>query len=88
MDLSILINWMSPFPILGVSGVLFHFYFEKIFLLANNEETDRCHVLGRLIWECTVCLCPKNGLLGLYGLRKISTELFFGETFVFQICSL
>ena len=24
---SILINWMSPFPILGVSGVLFHFFF-------------------------------------------------------------
>ena len=22
----ILINWMSPFPILGLSGVLFHFY--------------------------------------------------------------
>ena len=26
VDRSILINWMSPFPILGVSGVLFHFY--------------------------------------------------------------
>ena len=26
MDLSILINWISPFPIWGVSGVLFHFY--------------------------------------------------------------
>ena len=25
VDPSILINWMSPFPILGVSGVLFHF---------------------------------------------------------------
>ena len=23
---SILINWTSPFPVLGVSGVLFHFY--------------------------------------------------------------
>ena len=27
MDLSILINWTSPFPILGAPGVLFHFYF-------------------------------------------------------------
>ena len=27
MDFSILINWMSPFPILGVSDVLFRFYF-------------------------------------------------------------
>ena len=26
MDQSILINWTSPFPILGVSGVLFNFY--------------------------------------------------------------
>ena len=26
-DLTILTNWMSPFPILGVSGVLFQFYF-------------------------------------------------------------
>ena len=25
-DLSILINWTSPFPNLGVSGVLFHFH--------------------------------------------------------------
>ena len=43
MDFSILINWMSPFPILGVPGVLFHFYFisKKIFLLANNEDPDQ-----------------------------------------------
>ena len=27
MDYAILINWTSPFPILGVSGVIFHFYF-------------------------------------------------------------
>ena len=26
VDPSIFINWTSPFPILGVSGVLFHFY--------------------------------------------------------------
>ena len=24
--------------------------------------------LRRLTWVCTVCLCPKNGTLGLYGL--------------------
>ena len=29
VDSSILINWMSPFPILGVSGVLFHFYYSS-----------------------------------------------------------
>ena len=27
VDLSSRINWMSPFPILGVSGVLFHCHF-------------------------------------------------------------
>ena len=27
VDSSILINWMSPFPVSRVSGVLFHFYF-------------------------------------------------------------
>ena len=27
VDFSNLINWTSPFPILGVSGVIFHFYF-------------------------------------------------------------
>ena len=26
MELSILINWTSPFPILGVSSVVFQFY--------------------------------------------------------------
>ena len=28
MDFSILINWTSPFPIIGVPGVLFHFYID------------------------------------------------------------
>ena len=35
----------------------FLLYFEWIFLLANSEDP----VLRRLIWVCTVCLCPKNG---------------------------
>ena len=79
VDPSILINWMSPFPILGVSGVLvsFLFAFKYIFLLANSEDPDqtsqniRRRVLWHLIWVCTVCLCPKNGTLGLYGLIDI-----------------
>ena len=41
MDLSILINWTSPFPISGVSGVPFQFYFEQIFLSANSEDPDQ-----------------------------------------------
>ena len=43
VDQSILINWMSPFLILGVPGVLFSFLFysESIFLLANSEDPDQ-----------------------------------------------
>ena len=32
----------------------------------------RRRVLWRLIWVCTVCLCPKNGTLGLYGLKNFN----------------
>ena len=32
-------------------------------------------VQPRLIWVCTVCLCPKNGTLGLYGLGKACISL-------------
>ena len=67
VDPSILINWTSPFPILGVSGVLFHFLFcfEQIFLLANSEDPDQTPSsdLGLHVY-----ICPKNGTLGLYGL--------------------
>ena len=34
----------------------------------------RRRVLRRLIWVCIVCLCPKNGTLGLYGLNKTHRE--------------
>ena len=44
----------------------YKFYFEYIFLFANSEDPER------LIWVCTVCLCPKNGMLGLYGLSNVS----------------
>ena len=52
VDLSVLINWTSSFPIVGVSGVLFHFYF--IFEKKNPVSK---------IWVCTVSLFPKNGTL-------------------------
>ena len=40
-----LINWTSPFPILGVSGVFFSFFIlfridTHVFLLANSEDPD------------------------------------------------
>ena len=43
MDPSILINWTSPFPSLGVSGLLFHFYsiVNRYSCLANSEDPDQ-----------------------------------------------
>ena len=73
VDPSILINWTSPLPILGVSGVRFHFYsisnkyscYQTVKILIRRRKTRR------LIWVCTVCLYPKNGTLGLYGLTNV-----------------
>ena len=74
MDLSILIKWTSPLSIWGVSGVLFHFYSisNRYFCKQTVKTLIRRRVLRRLIWVCTVCLCPKNGTLGLYGLKDQS----------------
>ena len=43
MEYAILINRTSPFSILGVSGVLFHFYFISLekFVLANSVDPDQ-----------------------------------------------
>ena len=41
MDLSILIIWMSPFRILGVSGVLFHFYTISNRYSEDPDQTPR-----------------------------------------------
>ena len=70
----ILINWMSPFPILGVLAGIFHFYsnFNGTFCKQTVETLIRCHVLRHLIWVYTVCLCPTKWTLG-----KIWLILFF-----------
>ena len=54
------INWISPFPILGVLGV-----FSSKF---NRRFCKRIVI-------CTVCLCPPNRTLGLYGLRRLSAVI-------------
>ena len=70
MGPSILINWTSPFPILGVYGVFFHFYSisNRYSCWQTVKTLIRRRILRRLIWVCTVWLCPKNGTLDLYGL--------------------
>ena len=40
VDPSIIINWMSPSPIQGVSGVLI-FYFWQKYLWANSDDPDQ-----------------------------------------------
>ena len=58
-----------------MSGVFFYFYFicDSISCEQTAKTLIRRRVLRRLIWVCTVCLCPKNGTLGLYGLRWSSS---------------
>ena len=64
-------NRTSPFPIFGVVGVHFHFY--SISNRYSCKQTVKtlircCVLLKRRIRVFTVCLCPKNRTLGLYGL--------------------
>ena len=78
-------NWASPFPNLGVSGVLFQFYF--IFERHTCMQTVETLIRRRaLFWICTVCICSKYGTQGLYGLiithrrsrvRKVKTPMNF-----------
>ena len=35
------------------------------------ETLSGRHVLWRLIWVCTVCLCPTERTLGIYGLSIV-----------------
>ena len=76
VDSSIHINWTNPSPDLKVSGVFFHLYL--IFDRNSRQLTVETLIRRRLIWVCTVCLCPKTGRLCLYGLKvlKIGRTLF------------
>ena len=67
VDSSALINWASPLPLLGVSGIFFHFCF-----ISNRKsclQAVKTLVRRRvLIWVCTVCLCPFYWTRGTSGL--------------------
>ena len=64
----ILINRVSPFPILGLLGGIFYSIFKRNFCKQTVENLIRRHVLRGLIWFPTVCRCPTKRKLGLYGL--------------------
>ena len=36
---------------------------------ANSGDPDQTTHSGRLIWVCTICLCPTKRTLGIYGLN-------------------
>ena len=85
ISLSSLINWTSPFPISGVSRVPFRFYFipNRNSCKQTVKTLIRRRILRRLIWVCTVCLGPKNGTPGLYGLMSL---IFTKIKFLTCIC--
>ena len=72
MYFPIIINWTSPFTILGLVGDIFHFYsyFKRNFCKQTVENLIRRRGLRRLNWFCTVCLCPTKRTLDLYGLKS------------------
>ena len=59
----------------GWCFVVFFFFILFVILFHRNSDKQtvktliRRRVLRRLIWFCTVCLCPKHGTPGLYGLK-------------------
>ena len=70
MDPSTHINWMSPFPILGVSGVLFIFILFQIDIPVSKQWRHWSDTAFCSIWSGSTLFAyvSKNGTLGLYGL--------------------
>ena len=62
----------QPISVLRVVGSIFHLNsnFVRTFSKQTVEILIRRRVLRRLIWVCTVCLCPTKRTLVLYGLKK------------------
>ena len=59
----------SPFVFKRLLGCIFHFYLisYRAFCKQTVETLIRCRIPQRLIWVCTVCLCPTKKRLDLYG---------------------
>ena len=50
-------------------------------MLVKLADLWLTHILRRLIWVCTVCLCPQNGALVLYGLSFERTSMLKAHVF-------
>ena len=57
---------------------IFHFwciFFIFIIFLIEIPVSKQCRPWSdALIWVCTICLCPKNGTPGLYGLIRFGLQ--------------
>ena len=73
MKLPTFIKWTSLFSSSGLLGVVYYSYsnFDKISCKQTVENLIRHCSLWRLISACTICLCPTNRTLVLYGLNTI-----------------
>ena len=64
--------------------ILFSFNSIRTSCKQTVETLIRRHILWRLIWVCTVCLCPAKGTLGIYGLNFC---VFFGFDLILYVPS-
>ena len=62
MDLPSLISGTSPYPILGVSGGIFHFFpnYNRTFFKQTVKILIRHRIMRCLIWVCTVNMSYKK----------------------------
>ena len=73
IDLSTLITWTSPFPILGALGGIFHFFpqnFSSTFCKQAVKILIRPCIKWCLIWIYTFCLCIINRTQGLGQIKQ------------------
>ena len=84
MYFPILINWTSPFPILGLLGGICHFYsnFKRNLCKQTVENQIRRRILRRLIWFCTACRCPTKKDARPISVKSIAEGSMFPNYFV------
>ena len=71
------IAWTCPFPFLGFLGGIFPFdsNSNRTFCKQTVENLIRRCNLWRLVWFCTVCLCPTKRTLGWNGLIQTNKQI-------------
>ena len=86
---SFLINWTSPFPILGLFGGIFQSNLKRNFCLQTVENLIRHLILLHLIWFCTVCRCPTKRRVKIcsFPIKYHINVLKISNNFLFLISS-